>query len=73
MKSQFTLNTEMKFFLEKYIKDVKSQLVCNNPNETEYITFYYTEEQIDENLKYFFDFECFEDLFYTELLVLLIV
>lgn len=37
-----------------YIADVKSQLCCNNPGETvEYITYDYTEEQIDENLDYF--------------------
>ena len=35
--------------LEEYIADAKSQLTCNAPNG-EYITYNYTEEQIDNNI-----------------------
>lgn len=46
-------NMKNKIFYD-YIADVKSQLCCNNIGETiEYITYDYTEEQIDNNLDYF--------------------
>ena len=35
-----------------YLKDVKSQLCCNNINP-DFITFDYTESEIDENSDYF--------------------
>lgn len=39
---------------EEYIKDIKEQLCCNNDISTvEYITYDYTEQQIDDNLDYF--------------------
>ena len=37
----------------KNIKDVKSQLCCNNPEIVDFITYDYSEQQIDENLDYF--------------------
>lgn len=40
--------------LEEYIADVKAQLCCNNPtNQIEYITYDYTEQEIDRNIDYF--------------------
>lgn len=39
--------------LEEYIQDVKSQLCCNQTKRVDYITYDYTEEQIDRNIKYF--------------------
>lgn len=42
--------------LEEYIIDVKKQLCCNNDlNTIEYITYDYTEQQIDKHLDYFKD------------------
>lgn len=40
---------------EEYMKDVKRQLYCNASEEykKEYITYGYTEQQVDENLDYF--------------------
>ena len=43
----------MNVTFEKYIKDVKSQLCCNNPEIVDFITYDYSEQQIDENLDYF--------------------
>ena len=44
----------MEFTLEEYIQDVKSQLCCNNDLEKiDYITYDYTEEEIDSNVSYF--------------------
>ena len=40
--------------IEEYIADAKSQLTCNAPN-SEYITYLYTEKQIDNNIQYFKD------------------
>ena len=37
---------------EGYIKRVKEQLTCNAPN-SEFITYEYTEEQVDDSLQYF--------------------
>ena len=37
---------------EEYIKDVKSQLSCNDSN-SEFITYDYTEEEIENNIDYF--------------------
>jgi len=44
----------MKYFKD-YIKDVKCQLTCNATEEykNNYITYIYTNEQVDDNLKYF--------------------
>jgi hypothetical protein len=39
--------------LENYIDDVKKQLTCNNNSDVEYITYEYSNEQIDEHLDYF--------------------
>jgi len=44
--------------IDEYISDAKSQLTCNAPND-EYITYDYTESQIDANLDYFE--KCMED------------
>lgn len=40
---------------EEYILNAKSQLYCNASDEyrSEYITYNYTNEQIDANLEYF--------------------
>lgn len=40
---------------EKYINDIKSQLICNltNENKSEFISYNYSNEQIDSNLDYF--------------------
>ena len=44
----------MDYILEDYIKDVKLQLCCNNDlGKADYITYNYTEEEIDKNIKYF--------------------
>ena len=43
----------MECTFEEYIKDAKSQLCCNNNEDVDYITYNYTEEQIDRNLKHF--------------------
>ena len=40
----------MNVTFEEYIKDVKSQLCCNNPEIVDFITYDYSEQQIDENL-----------------------
>jgi hypothetical protein len=41
---------------EEYIEDVKSQLCCNNDlANIDYITYDYTEQQIEDNLEYFKD------------------
>ena len=37
---------------EGYIKRVKEQLTCNTPN-SEFITYEYSENQVDDNLEYF--------------------
>lgn len=42
--------------LEEYIQNVKSQLCCNFPYPgygTDYITYDYTEQEIDRNSEYF--------------------
>ena len=39
--------------IEEYIEDAKSQLFCNQTGDVNYITYGYTNEQIDENKKYF--------------------
>jgi hypothetical protein len=41
--------------LESYIFDVKLQLTCNASNEykTGYITYDYSNQEIDDNLEYF--------------------
>jgi len=42
--------------LEEYIADAKSQLCCNYPYPgygTDYISYDYTEEQVDRNISYF--------------------
>lgn len=40
--------------LEEYVQDIKSQLCCNNDLEKiDYITYDYTEEEIDSNVSYF--------------------
>jgi hypothetical protein len=43
--------------LNKYIKEVKAQLVCNAPPDYQkrYVTFQFTNEQVDKNLDYFKD------------------
>ena len=38
---------------EDYIIGVKSQLSCNNDDYCMYVTYNYTEKQIDDNLNYF--------------------
>lgn len=40
---------------EEYMKDVKQQLYCNASEEyrNQYITYGYTEEEVDKNLDYF--------------------
>lgn len=43
----------MNVTFEEYIEDVKSQLCCNNPEIVDFITYDYSEQQIDENLDYF--------------------
>lgn len=43
----------MNVTFEEYIKDVKSQLCCNNPEIVDFITYDYSEQQINENLDYF--------------------
>ena len=43
----------MNVIFEEYIKDVKSQLYCNNPEIVDFITYDYAEEEIDSNLDYF--------------------
>lgn len=48
----------MNVIFEEYIKDVKSQLCCNNPEIVDFITYDYSEEEINSNLDYFK--ECFE-------------
>ena len=63
--------------LNKYIEDVKSQLNCNAINEykNNYITYLYTNEQIESNLDYFK--KCYENglspykslLFFNEFLL----
>lgn len=46
---------------EDYIKDVKQMLNCNASEEykNKYVTYLYTNEQVDENLEYFKD--CMND------------
>lgn len=46
---------------EDYIKDVKQMLNCNASEEykKKYVTYLYTNEQVDENLEYFKD--CMND------------
>jgi len=39
--------------LEEYIADAKSQLTCNSTGK--YVSYDYTEEQIDNNIEYFKD------------------
>lgn len=39
--------------LEEYIQDAKSQLCCNNLDKVDYITYDYTEQEIDRNINYF--------------------
>ena len=39
--------------LEEYIKDVKSQLCCNQNKRVDYITYDYTEQEIDKKYKLF--------------------
>jgi len=43
----------MEYTFEEYLKDVKSQLCCNNKEDVDYITYNYTEEQISRNIKHF--------------------
>lgn len=45
----------MNISFETYMIDVKSQLCCNATDEykQEYITYGHTNEQVDNNLKYF--------------------
>ena len=43
----------MNVTFEEYIENVKSQLCCNNPEIVDFITYDYSEEEIDENLDYF--------------------
>ena len=44
----------MDYILEDYIKDVKSQLCCNNDlDKVDYITYNYIEEEIMANIDYF--------------------
>lgn len=43
----------MNITFEEYIEDIKSQLCCNNPEIVDFITYDYSEQQIDENLDYF--------------------
>ena len=43
----------MNVTFKEYIEDVKSQLCCNNPEIVDFITYDYSEQQIDENLDYF--------------------
>ena len=43
----------MNVTFEEYIEDIKSQLCCNNPKIVNFITYDYSEQQIDENLDYF--------------------
>lgn len=40
---------------EEYIKDVKSQLVCNATKEykSEHITYMFSNQEVDNNLDYF--------------------
>jgi hypothetical protein len=47
----------MNVTFNEYLEDIKSQLCCNIPNlnEIDYITYDFTNEQIDENLDYFQD------------------
>lgn len=47
----------MNVTFNEYLEDIKSQLCCNVPNlnEIDYITYDFTNEQIDENLDYFQD------------------
>ena len=40
---------------EEYLEDVKRQLCCNNSQDVEYITYDYTEEQVEENIEFFKD------------------
>lgn len=42
---------------ETYIKEVKEQLFCNATDDykNQYVTYMYTNEQIDSNLDYFKD------------------
>ena len=46
---------------DDYIKDVKQMLNCNASEEykKKYVTYLYTNEQVDENLEYFKD--CMND------------
>ena len=37
----------------EYIEDVKSQLVCNQTGETKFVTYGYTNEEVDKYKKYF--------------------
>jgi hypothetical protein len=39
--------------LEEYIQDAKSHLTCNYPEQVEYITYGYTEQEINKNINYF--------------------
>ena len=48
---EYKIMNENKFY--DYIAYVKSQLCCNNSEDVEYITYDYTEEEIDNNLDYF--------------------
>ena len=43
----------MNITFKKYIEDIKSQLCCNNPEIVDFITYDYSEQEIDENLEYF--------------------
>ena len=44
----------MKKEFEDYLEDVKSQLCCNNDlDKVDYITYNYTEQQIERNIEYF--------------------
>ena len=45
----------MNLTFDCYIRDIKSQLCCNNPEIVDFITYDYTEQEIDENLDYFQD------------------
>jgi len=39
--------------IEEYIEDAKSQLVCNQTGDTEFITYDYSNEEVDKNKEYF--------------------
>lgn len=53
IKEKLKKHKQMNCTLEEYIEDAKSQLTCNQTGPVEYITYDYTNEEVDKNKDYF--------------------